>query len=136
MYSYVVIRRGARPLPPQHKVGRIGQVGRREIQESADAVTPIPILAVEGETCPNIAGSDSSLKSQDHAEQPFNEELASTEDIEAALRLEAYHWPRLVMPPLKKSGHIILDGCTAQGEDIRDPIIPPSDADIRYQEKL
>jgi Mitochondrial small ribosomal subunit Rsm22 len=36
--------------------------------------------------------------------------------LEEALRLEAYSWPRLVFPPLKKSGHIILDSCTAEGE--------------------
>lgn len=32
----------------------------------------------------------------------------------AALRNEAFHWPRLVFPPLKKSGHIIIDACTAE----------------------
>lgn len=31
------------------------------------------------------------------------------------IRLEAYNWPRLVFPPLKRSGHVILDGCTAEG---------------------
>jgi hypothetical protein len=39
----------------------------------------------------------------------------SYEDLQEALRLEAYSWPRLVFPPLKKSGHIILDSCTAEG---------------------
>jgi ribosomal protein RSM22 (predicted rRNA methylase) len=41
------------------------------------------------------------------------------EDDGAALqhvfREEAFAWPRLVFPPLKKSGHIILDACTAEG---------------------
>jgi hypothetical protein len=37
------------------------------------------------------------------------------EEVHEALRVEAYRWPRLVFPPLKKSGHIILDGCTAEG---------------------
>jgi ribosomal protein RSM22 (predicted rRNA methylase) len=37
-------------------------------------------------------------------------------DVNEAIRLEAYQWPRLVFPPLKKSGHIILDGCTAEGK--------------------
>ena len=33
-----------------------------------------------------------------------------------ALRTEAYSWPRLIFRPLKKAGHIILDGCTAEGD--------------------
>lgn len=40
-------------------------------------------------------------------------------DIEEALRREAYRWPRLVFPPLKKSGHIIIDACTAEGKIMR-----------------
>jgi len=36
-------------------------------------------------------------------------------DIEDSLRKHAYHWPRLVFPPLKRSGHIILDSCTSSG---------------------
>ncbi len=37
------------------------------------------------------------------------------EELQDQLRREAYQWPRLVFPPLKKSGHIILDACTAEG---------------------
>jgi hypothetical protein len=36
-------------------------------------------------------------------------------ELQAQLRGEAYRWPRLVFPPLKKSGHVILDACTAEG---------------------
>jgi len=31
------------------------------------------------------------------------------------MRTESYGWPRLVFPPMKKSGHVILDSCTAEG---------------------
>lgn len=41
------------------------------------------------------------------------------EEIQDSLRSEAYHWPRLVFPPLKRSGHIVLDGCTAEGKIMR-----------------
>ena len=40
---------------------------------------------------------------------------ASHQDLEESLRSEAYYWPRLIFPPLKRSGHIILDGCTSGG---------------------
>ena len=43
------------------------------------------------------------------------EEIESPSDLEEALRSEAYGWPRLVFPPLKKSGHIIIDACTREG---------------------
>lgn len=42
-------------------------------------------------------------------------ELESPSNLEEALRSEAYGWPRLVFPPLKKSGHIIIDACTREG---------------------
>jgi len=35
------------------------------------------------------------------------------------LRLEAFGWPRLVFPPMKRSGHVILDSCTAEGKVMR-----------------
>ncbi|KIL01021.1 hypothetical protein PAXRUDRAFT_821028 [Paxillus rubicundulus Ve08.2h10] len=40
-------------------------------------------------------------------------------NLEGALRREAYGWPRLVFPPLKKSGHIIIDACTQEGKIMR-----------------
>ena len=43
------------------------------------------------------------------------EEFESPSNLEEALRSEAYGWPRLVFPPLKKSGHIIIDACTREG---------------------
>lgn len=36
--------------------------------------------------------------------------------LQAVLREEAFAWPRLVFAPLKNSGHIILDACTAEGK--------------------
>lgn len=32
------------------------------------------------------------------------------------LRKEAYYWPRLVYPPLKRSGHVVMDTCHPSGE--------------------
>lgn len=43
------------------------------------------------------------------------EEFESPSNLEEVLRGEAYGWPRLVFPPLKKSGHIIIDACTREG---------------------
>lgn len=37
------------------------------------------------------------------------------ESLNEQVRKEAYSWPRLVFPPMKNSGHVILDSCTAEG---------------------
>lgn len=42
-------------------------------------------------------------------------EPESPSNLKEVLRSEAYGWPRLVFPPLKKSGHIIIDACTREG---------------------
>ena len=36
--------------------------------------------------------------------------------IQDTLRKEAYQWPRLVYPPLKRSGHVVMDTCHPSGE--------------------
>ena len=43
------------------------------------------------------------------------EDLEPPLNLEEVLRSEAYGWPRLVFPPLKKSGHVIIDACTREG---------------------
>ena len=40
----------------------------------------------------------------------------SKEDMQKELRAQAYQWPRLVYPPLKRSGHIIMDTCHPSGK--------------------
>ncbi len=35
--------------------------------------------------------------------------------LDEQTRKEAYSWPRLVFPPMKNSGHVILDSCTPEG---------------------
>lgn len=45
-------------------------------------------------------------------ERPLSE--LSTSEVEA-LRLQTYHWPRIVLPPLKRKKHVILDVCSPNG---------------------
>jgi len=39
--------------------------------------------------------------------------------LDEQTRKEAYSWPRLVFPPMKNSGHVILDSCTPEGKIMR-----------------
>lgn len=126
-YSYVVIRRGARPPRVNTKVGRTGEVGRRLSDKSSDKLpTEITELVVE-EVSASIT-SDGQHTSNEDPHADFSEEpdrlpeedtapetLPAREKIDVSLRQEAYSWSRLIFPPLKNGGHNILDGCTAEG---------------------
>jgi len=70
---------------------------------------------------PDTHANEEHIRAQEEdiqATEPVTEQrdaLDSPENIEGSLRKSAYHWPRLVFPPLKRSGHIILDSCTPNG---------------------
>ena len=117
-FSYVVIQRGPRPgtvnegsSTQMGTVGRVGVVGREEAerirQKEEMATKELVIDADHVETRYEVEAPDHTPVDIVPAED--------SEEVEAALRNEAFHWPRLVFPPLKKSGHIILDACTAEG---------------------
>jgi ribosomal protein RSM22 (predicted rRNA methylase) len=58
--------------------------------------------------------------SSTHVASPHSEELVESHgynpaEIEDLMKAEAFHWPRLVLPPLKKSGHIVMDVCDPSG---------------------
>lgn len=53
--------------------------------------------------------------------EPIEREVVEPiEPTEIGLELE---WPRLVTPPLKRSGHIILEVCAASGQSLSTPIL-------------
>ena len=56
--------------------------------------------------------TDASMQQKGQAEA---EPTQVTEEDLAAMRLEAYSWPRLIKPPLKKGGHVTFDACCASG---------------------
>lgn len=42
---------------------------------------------------------------------------------EAELAREAYSWPRIVAPPMKRAGHVILDTCYPDGQSTSPPAL-------------
>jgi ribosomal protein RSM22 (predicted rRNA methylase) len=103
-YSYVVIQRGSRPTDVEDKLGRTGLVARWD--EKAKASKVLKELKLFDDKASPV--SEEPTVEAAEAEPPASE-------LEETLRQEAFHWPRLVVPPMKKSGHIILDSCTPEG---------------------
>lgn len=111
-YSYVVIRRGTRPSAPRDiEVGRLGQVGKEELAKSSGkklqrelTESDEPVADVHEATEPVVV-----------VETKPEMEAQSSEALDGALRSESNNWPRLVFPPMKRSGHVILDCCTPAG---------------------
>ncbi|GAW06584.1 Rsm22-domain-containing protein [Lentinula edodes] len=109
-YSYVVIQRGARPVRPSSKSGRIGATGKRELDRKAESQTIMKELRLHDEN--NVGEMPPDAPHAVELSNPLRVPLDY--ELQTELRKEAYSWPRLVFPPLKKSGHIILDACTPE----------------------
>lgn len=111
-YSYVVIRRGTRPSAPRNtEVGRLGQVGKEELAKSHTKSLQRELVESD-EPMPEIHQEAEPVVATDVKPEP---EARSPEELENALILESHNWPRLVFPPMKRSGHVILDCCTPEG---------------------
>lgn len=54
-------------------------------------------------------------------------------DEHRVMQTEAYAWPRLIRPPLKKGGHVTMDACCASG-DLRRFTLPRSAGRQAYQD--
>lgn len=114
-YSYVVIQRGPRPPfdPDSREVGMAGPISSEEAEKEARA-SPLVLF-------PDTDANEEHIRAQEEILQAVEMSSEQREipdnpaNIEGSLRKHAYHWPRLVFPPLKRSGHIILDSCTQDG---------------------
>jgi ribosomal protein RSM22 (predicted rRNA methylase) len=82
--------------------------------------SPMRELELHDATEPSpLSSSSVSMDSHLDLEPEISEQPVIEEAVEEQLRAEAYHWPRLIFPPLKKGGHIILDSCTPEGHIMR-----------------
>ncbi|KAJ2847168.1 cell wall biogenesis and architecture protein, partial [Coemansia brasiliensis] len=90
-YSYVIMRRGPRPVSIQEE-------GLDNSPNSHDSD------AVQADAQAISASPDDRL--------PSGEMRKSTEQ----LAKEAFSWPRIVMPPIKRKGHVVADVCTVEGK--------------------
>ncbi|KAF8526309.1 Rsm22-domain-containing protein [Hysterangium stoloniferum] len=122
-YSYVVIRRGerVRTVPAQLE-GRRGAVGRW-----ADEAREAREMGKKGKRESWVVNEDdieAALVSMEEVEvegagPAEADEGLKGEELEAALREEAYTWSRINFSPLKRSRHVYIDACTPEGSVMR-----------------
>ncbi|KAF5374983.1 hypothetical protein D9758_000528 [Tetrapyrgos nigripes] len=100
-YSYVVVKRGTRPVitNTNTKLGRVGAVGMRELRKQNEARTVVKELTLHSEDEAPVEDQADAAESEPAPGPLLNR---SPDDLENALRQEAYSWPRLVFNPLKK----------------------------------
>jgi hypothetical protein len=112
-YCYLVIRRGERPAAHLNELGmgRVGGAGKEAAEKARKKMQGKNFLReVEGGEFEMVSLAESESCASPSVHRVEAEEV----DIEA-LRKEAYSWPRLVAPPLKRSGHVIMDTCSPNG---------------------
>jgi ribosomal protein RSM22 (predicted rRNA methylase) len=114
-YSYVVLRRGKRPTKPVVELGRDREAST--IEEGEKRQRNVWVDAEDGDGIEMILENAEPPEEADpELDIPEKDGQISTEELTTHLRSEAYHWPKAVFPPLKRSKHIILDACTAEGK--------------------
>lgn len=144
-YSYVVIRRGSRPSPPsdtvlwdpipisprkERKMKRGGIL--QELGSSSTAILPPGSAATNGP----VLSAEQAVDQPEQITLEFREHQETSADVRRRLRhwvsdappharedirAESYYWPRILQSPLKRSGHVILETCTKEGEHILRP---------------
>ncbi|OLY82671.1 Rsm22-cox11 tandem protein 1, mitochondrial [Smittium mucronatum] len=90
-YSYLVIRKGPRPTKPRQDVS-------------------------------NIPTSDPSPKSEYRSNEPRTTAGSDHNSSDEGLSnntTESYSWPRVLLPAMKRSGHVVVDVCSESGETER-----------------
>lgn len=113
-YSYVVVRRGERPQPLPSAPPLVD--GTKEPEAPASTAYADHVDGEPGEPVPRLTLSEYSIGNERQIiNRTFREQAGDQEELEG-LKLEAYHWRRIIYNPMKGSGHITMDTCTPKGE--------------------
>lgn len=108
-FSYVVVKRG--PRPSATAGGPTDILGTKSLPLSPARSPPTILQPVKQ----SHGSSDSELFAIPSSEQHIDLPEVSLAETSAEMRADAYSWPRLVAPPLKRSGHVVLDACCPSG---------------------
>ncbi|KAF9906073.1 37S ribosomal protein S22 [Linnemannia zychae] len=118
-YTYVVLRKGPRPVFTSAPV--------TVAATSAEATSPLSTSPKDTAT----ETLDPSLKKKKTKKPPPPPPVTfdNPEDMHSA----SYAWSRIVVPPLKKDGHVVIDTCAANGF-LERIVIPKSQGKIPYRD--
>jgi ribosomal protein RSM22 (predicted rRNA methylase) len=117
-YSYLVVARGERPAaavsPDFMSLGRAGGVARDVTKRAREKSEGKHVLReVEGGGFEMVSLRENEADDHDMT-TPIQEDVREEVNL-VALREESYDWPRIVAPPIKRSGHVIMDTCHPSG---------------------
>ncbi|KAF9432282.1 37S ribosomal protein S22 [Entomortierella beljakovae] len=113
-YSYVVLRKGARPVHIPLSIPKT---------KTSPQITPVESTAEESVEKPQ------GKKKFKKPPPPPPVTYDNPEDMFAA----SHAWSRIVVPPLKKDGHVVMDTCASNGY-LERIIIPKSQGKIPYRD--
>ena len=111
--------------------GRMGGVGREELEKERAKMKGKSVLReVEGGEYEMVSMAELQGSLPLHLQQVMSKADKEMDDGEVpvamvdheSLRKEAYSWPRLVAPPIKRSGHVVMDVCSANGTSCASPL--------------
>ena len=101
-FSFVVLRRGARPT--------------RDAAQHASTAGMAELVALEEAPATEEQEHDALSDEDEDADSQADEEpAASAAALAAAVAAASSGWARVVRPPRKRSGHVVLDLCTPSG---------------------
>lgn len=109
-----------RPSKQPQEIGRLGAIAKEEIvafekkasDEGQRLIVPV-IGGREGVYEVVAVDNEAELKIEPRV---WPDQDLSKGELQGALRGQAYQWPRLVYPPLKRSGHVVMDTCHPNGK--------------------
>ncbi|KAF9586120.1 37S ribosomal protein S22 [Lunasporangiospora selenospora] len=108
-YSYVVLRKGLRP------------------------VHTAPVTPDHSEASPTLEEVDSTATGgKKRGKKPLPPPPVTYEDFDDMFKA-SHSWPRLIVPPIKKEGHVVMDYCGSQGF-LERMVIPRSQGKIPYRD--
>jgi hypothetical protein len=120
-FSFVVLRRGPRPTAAA-TLSAAAAAAPAAADVTHDTRVNVPAASTldagDGADAAAVAdGSDSEEEKEEEEEEELEEAEppASPAAVAAAVAAATAGWARLVRPPRKRSGHVVLDLCTPAG---------------------
>ena len=133
-YCYLVVQRGHRP-----SLDASAAAWTPRVPEPLQPHVPRSVQRLAESARTGVLDSLRSGREVDADETPDATDACTSAledagiDEHRVMQTDAYAWPRLLRPPLKKGGHVTMDACCASG-DLRRFTLPRSAGRQAYQD--